>query len=196
MSDQGEEAAPHVPSDDELRLLMAQTMEQMFLHSKASTGIILELQERLTAVEAALPDEQEVELERVVTARRDVLTHMFERFKQYTTVIIAGAFAAYFTTLGVLSDRFRDGELLLSALLMTASLFVFVMWEITGIIWMGIHSIRGDLLEMVEGPPRWQNIGWALAMIFSLVTAVPAVGISLWVYLRRLGAFEWLGSLF
>ncbi|HEY5722557.1 MAG TPA: hypothetical protein VIT45_09575 [Allosphingosinicella sp.] len=196
MSDQGEEAAPHVPSDEALRLLMAQTMEQMFLHSKASTGIILELQERLTAVEAVLPDEREVELERVVTAQKDVLTHMFEKFKQYTTVIIAGAFAAYFTTLGVLSDRFSDGELLLSALLMTTSLFVFVMWEVTGIIWMGIHTIRGDHLEKLQGPPRWQEVGWALAMTFSLLTAVPAVGISVWVYLRRLGALEWLGSWF
>lgn len=188
-----------VPTDEQLRLAMFQTMEQMFVHSKAQTEIILTLQARLAGAEsvAAVVDEneQEATIKREIEARKEIISHLFDNFKQYSTVIIAGAFAAYFTTLGVLSDRFTDGELILSALLMTASLFVFVTWEIIGVISMGVHTLKGDVLEAINEPPRWQSVGWALAMFFSLATAFPAVGISVWVYLRRLGATEWLGSI-
>lgn len=189
-----------VPTDEQLRLAMFQTMEQMFVHSKAQTEIILTLQARLAGAESVADvvdqNEEDAHLKREIEARKQIISHLFDKFKQYSTVIIAGAFAAYFTTLGALSERFTDGELILSALLMTASLFVFVTWEIIGVIFMGVHSIKGDMMETLSKPPRWQSVGWALAMFFSLATAFPAVGISLWVYLRRLGATQWLASIF
>lgn len=188
-----------VPTDDQIRLAMFRTMEQMFVHSKAQTEIILTLQARLAGAEAvaAVVDENETEasIKREIESGKEIISHLFDNFKQYSTVIIAGAFAAYFTTLGVLSDRFTDGELILSALLMTASLSVFVTWEIVGMISVGVHTLKDDLLESLREPPRWQSVGWALTMFFSLATAFPAVGISIWVYLRRLGATEWLGSI-
>ncbi len=193
--------APLPPTDEQVRIIMFQTLEQMYLHSQANTNFLTELQTRLAGVDAGqkaiagVVDENEarVENERLVEAQKELIDHIFEKSHQYVTVIIAGAFTAYFATLGVLADRFSDDELRVSALLMTISLTVFVMWEVLNMIYIGIHTAKGDF-GMIAQQPAWLRRGWFAAMGATLATSVPAIGLSVFVYLRGLGVWDWLGA--
>ncbi|MDY7523744.1 hypothetical protein [Sphingomonas sp. 10B4] len=191
------------PTDAEVRIIMFQTMEQMFLHTQANTALLQAIEGRLAGIEAGgnavagVVDENEtrVETERAVAVQKELINHIFDKSHQYVTIIIAGAFAAYFTTLGVISPKFKDAELLVSALLMTFSLTVFVMWEILNIFYIGHHTFKGDLGVITKQTP-WLRRGWYLAMIATLGTALPSIGLSLFVYLRGLGVGTMLTTLF
>jgi len=179
-----------VPTDEELRIMMFRAMEQMFLHSEASTRFIGVLHARVEGASAvaAVVDDNElgVETDRQIAAKKELISHLFEKSHQYVTVIVAGAFAAYFTTLGTLAARFTDVELLWSALLMTISLTVFVMWEVFNMFYIGHHTFKGDYGTLTV-TPRWIKRAWYGVMIATLGTALPALGLSVWVYLRGLG---------
>lgn len=186
------------PSDDELRLRMAKTMEQMFLHAQAGERVLLAVQARVEgamAVAGVVDENQtQIDTDRHVAAQKEIISHLYEKSHQYVTITIGGAYAAYFATLGVLAERFSDRELLTSALLMTVSLTVFVLWEVGSIAHIGYHMIKGDW-GTATGSSRWQTIGWPVVIFFSLATAVPSIALSVWVYLRRLGAVDWLTAL-
>lgn len=199
MDPESEPVHVDVPSDQDLRVGMLRTMEAMFLHAQAGERLLLSIQAQVAGMMsvAGVVDENEAraETDRDVAARKEIITFLYEKSHQYVTVVIAGAFAAYFATLGILSQRFSDSKLLTSALLMTLSLTVFVTWEIGSIIHIGYHSLKGDWGTLTESP-RWQRVGWPLAMFFSLCTGLPAIGLSVWVYIRRLGAIDWIVGAF
>jgi Na+/proline symporter len=134
-------------------------------------------------------NEEKLELKRQIAAKKEIISHLFDKSHQYVTGIIAGAFAAYFATLGALADRFTDTELRISALLMTMSLTVFVMWEVLNMIFVGHHSFKGDYGTLTETPP-WAHKGWYVVMVLTLGTALPAIALSIFVYLRGLGALS------
>ena len=179
----------YLPDDDEFRVMMFKAMEQMFLHSEASTRFIgvLHAQVEGNSAVAAVVDDNEtgVETDRQVAAQKELISHLYEKSHQYVTVIIAGAFAAYFATLGTLASRFSDMELRWSALLMTVSVTVFVMWEVFNIFYIGHHTFKGDY-GVITRTPKWTKRGWYVVLIATLVTALPAVGLSMWVYIRGL----------
>ena len=179
-----------VPTDKDVRIMMFRALEQMFLHSEASTEFISTLNSKVVGINAVaeVVDDNAagVQLDRQIAAQKELISHLFEKSHQYVTVVIAGAFAAYFTTLGTLASRFSDVELRWSALLMTASLTVFVMWEVFNIFYIGHHTFKGDYGSLAE-TPKWSRRAWYIVMIVALGTAVPAIGLSLWVYLRGLG---------
>lgn len=182
-----------VPTDDELRVAMLRTMEQMFLHSEANTRFVSNMNARLAGAMAVatVVDENATiaETDRQIAVKKELISHLFEKSHQYVTVIIAGAFAAYFTTLGVLASRFSDVELRLSALLMTVSLTVFVLWEVFNMFYIGHHTFKGDFGTLTSSP-TWAKRAWYVTIIISLCTALPAIGLSMWVYLRGLGVGE------
>jgi hypothetical protein len=181
-----------VPSDEQIRLAMLRTMEQMFLHSEANTKTLLSINAKLAGVEAGSNAvAQVVDENDSIAAAKEIISHLYEKSHQYVVVVIGGAFAAYFATLGAVSARFTDTELRVSALLMTVSLTVFVLWEVANITHIGIQVMKGNLGERAVNP-TWMRIGWPLAMFFSLATALPAIGLSVSVYLRGLGAAAYL----
>ena len=194
-----DEQAPRVPTDDELRVAMFQTMEQMFLHSQANTNFIGEVSARVqgalagnsAVAEVVDENEDQATISRNLAIQKEIISHLYEKSHQYVTVVIAGAYAAYFTTLGTLANRFSDVELRWSALLMTISLTVFVLWEVLGIFFIGHHTFKGDYGLLTESP-KWMKRGWYAVMIATLATAMPAIGLSLHVYLRGLGAYSTL----
>ncbi len=183
------------PTDDEVRIIMFRTLEQMFLHSQANTELLTAIHAKLAGVAAGsdaiadVVDDNELRLddERTVAIQKELINHIFDKSHQYVVIIIAGAFAAYFTTLGALTSKFKDVELRVSALLMTVSVTVFVMWEILNMFYIGHHTFKGDFGVIMRQTP-WLRRGWYLAMIATLGTAIPAIGLSLFVYLRGLGA--------
>lgn len=191
-----------VPTDAEVRVIMFQTMEQMFLHSQANTELLKEIQARLAGVAAGsdaiaeVVDDTETRLadERTVAMQKELINHIFDKSHQYVTIIIGGAFAAYFTTLGALTSKFKDVELRVSALLMTVSVTVFVMWEILNMFYIGHHTFKGDFGVITQQTP-WLRRGWYIAMVATLGTAIPAIGLSLFVYLRGLGVDKLVAQL-
>ena len=196
MSDQ---TPPKAPTDDELRLAMFQALEQMFLHSQANTNFIAEVSGRVqgalagnkAVAEVVDENEDEAAVSRGLAIQKDLISHLYQKSHQYVTVVIAGAFAAYFATLGTLAARFSDVELRWSALMMTVSLTVFVLWEVLGILFIGHHTFKGDYGLLTE-TPKWMKRGWYVVMIITLGSAIPAIALSLHVYLRGLGAYSTL----
>lgn len=186
-----------VPTDAQLRLAMLQTMEQMYLHSEASTNVLMTLNARVAGAEAVAEvvdeNETQVEIDRSVAAQKEVISYLYEKSHQYVAGVIAGAFAAYFATLGVLAYRFSDDELRLSALLMTISLTVFFFWEVASMVYIGFHTIKGDL-GAITAQPRWLRAGWPIAMFLAVATALPAIALSITVYLRGLGVLSWIAA--
>jgi hypothetical protein len=185
-------AEQRTPTDPEIRVAIVQTLEQIYQHSLANTQALHDLRARVAGTEAvaAVVDDNETQvlIDRHVAATKDIISHLYEKSHQYVVVIVAGAFAAYLTTLGILADRFSDYELRLSALLMTVSLATFVLWEVINVSYIGVHVMQGDW-GTIDRQPKWLRIGWPLAMFGSLTTALPAIGLSIFVYLRGLGAF-------
>ncbi|KQO06915.1 hypothetical protein [Sphingomonas sp. Leaf242] len=197
-----DETGGQAPTDGEVRIIMFQAMEQMFLHSQASTELLKTIDARLAGVAAGsdaiagVVDDNETQLanERTVAMQKELINHIFDKSHQYVTIIIAGAFAAYFTTLGALTTKFKDIELRVSALLMTVSVTVFVMWEILNMFYIGHHTFKGDFGVITQQTP-WLRRGWYIAMVATLGTAIPAIGLSLFVYLRGLGVGAMLTKL-
>ncbi|MGN7999492.1 hypothetical protein [Sphingomonas sp. 22176] len=190
------------PTDAEVRIIMFQTMEQMFLHTQANTALLQTIESRMAGIAAGgnavagVVDENEarIQTERTIAIQKELINQIFDKSHQYVTIIIAGAFAAYFTTLGAISPKFKDTELLISALLMTFSLTAFVIWEIFNMFYIGHHTFKGDLGVITKQTP-WLRRSWYLAMIVTLGTAIPAIGLSLFVYLRGLGVGTMLAKL-
>lgn len=191
------------PTEAEVRVIMFQTMEQMFLHTQANTALLQTIDARMAGIAAGnsavveVVDDNELRLqdERTVAMQKELINHIFDKSHQYVTVIIAGSFAAYFATLGAVMPKFKDTELRVSALLMTVSLTVFVMWEILNIFYIGHHTFKGDFGMITQQTP-WLRRGWYVAMVVTLGTAIPAIGLSLFVYLRGLGVGTMLTNLF
>jgi len=187
MSEADKEGAP---TEEQVRIIVYQTMEQMFLQSQASTQLLLTIQAKLAGVEAVTPivDENQAAAAtaREVAAKKEIISHLYERAQMYVAVIVAGAFAAYFATLSVIAPRMPDKLLELSALLMTLSLSVFVLYEVFSISWTAYRVMRGDL-GMLTATPRYMTFSWGAALLFTIVTAVPAIVLMVWAYLRGLG---------
>jgi|SRR5581483_11792453 len=176
-------------SDPGVALLQA--LEQMRLHSLELTGLSRELTQfvanlnaRVAGTEAvaAVVDENETNAltERQIAAQKELISHLYEKSQQYVTVVVAGAYAAYFATLSTVSSRFSNSELRISALLMTISLTIFVSWEVLNVAFLGWHSLRGDF--GTKEVPRWYKIAWPVVLAACLLTAMPAVGYSLYSY--------------
>lgn len=184
-------------SDEELRLAMLRSLEQMFLHSEASTKFLGILQARVEGAMAVVPviDENEarVQMDREVAARKELTSHLFDKTNQYTVIVIGGAYAAYFATLSTVAGRFSDNELRWSALLMTISLTVFVLWEVFHVTYMAYQMRAGTWGQLDE--KSWAIRGWWSVLLVTLGTALPAIGLSMWVYLRGLGGPNVLASL-
>ena len=105
MDPESEPVHVDVPSDQDLRVGMLRTMEAMFLHAQAGERLLLSIQAQVAGMMsvAGVVDENEAraETDRDVAGRKEIITFLYEKSHQYVTVVIAGAFAAYFATLVV-----------------------------------------------------------------------------------------------
>lgn len=194
-------AERQIPSDAELRLIIAQTLEQIFIRAQVDTDFLLNLQTKLAGVEAHTraavevvdANEQEAAIQRQIGAQKEVISHLFDKSLNYVTVIVAGAFAAYFATLSAVLPRLDDVQLRWSALLMTISLSTFILWEVFNMAYIGFHLMKGDYGQM-DHTPRWTIIAWVIILTVTIATALPAIGLSLYAYLKGLGAFALLST--
>lgn len=185
-----------------MRLIIAQTLEQVFLRAQADTQLLMDLSAKVAGVEAHThatvaavdANENEVREQRAIDAQKEIISHLFDKSYNYVTVVVAGAFAAYFTTLGTVSARLNDIQLRWSALLMTISLTIFVFWEVFNMAFIGYHNLKGDYGLMTK-TPRWTQVIWAVVLFVTISTAVPAIGLSIYAYLNGLGAFDVVANL-
>jgi hypothetical protein len=175
-------------------LTLAQVSDQtvaMTKHLEGLTQWVAKMDARLAgteAVAAVVDDNQtEVELQRHIDAQKELISHLYEKSHQYVTIIIAGAFAAYFATFSTVAQRYTTTELLLSAGLMSFSLMIFVLWEIFQICYISYTVITGSF--GTKAAPSWHNPVWGLALLLTIGTGIPAMMLSLWTYLDGLGIF-------
>jgi hypothetical protein len=173
---------------------LVQTLEQMRLHSLELTGLSHELTQfvanlnaRVAGSEAvaAVVDENETNAltQRQIAAQNELISYLYEKSQQYVTVVVAGAYAGYFVTLSTVSARFSDAELRLSALLMTISLTIFVVWEVLNVAYIGWQNLRG---KFSTESPAWYKRTWPIVIAASLLTAIAAVGFSIYSYTSNL----------
>jgi hypothetical protein len=186
------------PPDEQLRVAMIQTLEQIFLHSKANTDFVMAVNAKLAGVEAHTHatveslDEasNQAAVDRGLAAQKELITHFMEKSHQYVVVVMAGFFTASFATFSTVAPRLTDSELRLSALLLTVSLAVFVFWEVVNVCYIGAHTMKGDI-GVIQKIPRALQIGWPAAMFLSLATGLPAIFLAAYAYLRGLHIIDW-----
>lgn len=182
------------PSDAEIRLAISKALVEMHLqnqqmidHAKALTEFVMGMNARVHGTEAvaAVVDENaaNVATERQVAAQKELISYLYEKSQQYVTVIVAGAYAGYFVTLSAVSARFSDAELRLSALLMTVSLTIFVVWEVLNVAYIGWQNFQG---KFSTESPSWYRKTWPIVIAAALLTAIAAVGFSVYSYTSNL----------
>lgn len=182
------------PSDADIRLAISKALaemhlqnEQMLLHAKAMTDFVMAVNARVHGTEAvaAVVDDNaaQVASDRQVAAQKELISYLYQKSQQYVTVVVAGAYAGYFVTLSTVSARFSDAELRLSALLMTISLTIFVVWEVLNVAYIGWQNLRG---KFSTESPAWYKKTWPIVIALSLLTAVAAVGFSVYSYTSNL----------
>ena len=199
MVDQAEDGAVSSPTEEQVRLIIAQTLEQVFIRAQADTQFLLDLNAKVAGVEAHThatvcavdANENEARTQREIAARKEIISHLFDRSHNYVTVVVAGAFAAYFSTLSTVALRLSDVQLRWSALLMTVSLTIFVFWEVFNMAYIGYHNLKGDY-GLINSTPRWTKIVWAIVLLLTIFTALPAIRLSIYAYLKGLGAIDLL----
>ena len=180
--------------DAAIVVALAQISDQTVAMTKHVDGLtqwVAKMDARLAGAEtvASVVDENETEamMQRHIEAQKELISHLYEKSHQYVTIIIAGAFAAYFATFSAVSQRYSTPELLLSAGLMSFSLLVFILWEIFQICYVSVTVIKGTFGK--KEMPSWHNPVWGLALLLTLGTGIPAMALSLWTYIRGLGIF-------
>ncbi len=196
MADQDQVGPAPLPTEEQVRLIIAQTLEQVFIRAQADTQLLLDLRAKVEGVEAHThatvaavdANENEARMQRAIDAQKEIISHLFDKSHNYVTVIVAGAFAAYFATLSTVAPRLNDVQLRWSALLMTVSLTIFVFWEVFNMAFIGYHNLKGDY-GLMTTTPRWTQITWSVVLLLTIVTALPAIGLSIYAYLNGLGAF-------
>lgn len=182
------------PSEEQVRIIIAQAIEQVFRQSVASEKVLLAVHAQLTGAQAGIDavakvvdsNQDEAHLARVAATQKEFVSFIYDRSQQYVAVIVAGAFAAFFATYSIVAPRMSDQELYLSALLMTISLSVFVFYEVFNLSWTSWLVMTGGI-EKVNGYSRPMKMAWGAALLITIGTAVPAIAISIWAYLRGLG---------
>lgn len=197
MTDQGETKSDgdnHIDRDDAIVIALANISDQtvaMTKHVDSLTQWVAKMDARLTGVEAvaSVVDENESAAmnQRHLDTQKELISHLYEKSHQYVTLIIAGAFAAFFATFSTVSQRYSTPELLLSAGLMSFSLMVFVLWEIFQICYVSFAVMNGTFGK--NETPRWHNVAWGLALFLTIGTGVPAMALSLWSYFQGLAVF-------
>jgi hypothetical protein len=183
-----------IPSESDIRLAISRALvemhhqnEQMLAHAKAMTDFVMAVNARVHGTEAvaAVVDENAAEAaaDRQVAAQKELISYLYEKSQQYVTVVVAGAYAGYFVTLSTVSARFSDAELRMSALLMTISLTIFVVWEVLNVAYIGWQSFQGNFSNE---SPKWYKRTWPIVIAVSLLTAIAAVGFSIYSYSSNL----------
>jgi hypothetical protein len=192
MDDQPE--SPMGDREQAILLALARISDQSVAatnHLEHLTEWVAKIDARVHGTEtvAAIVDENETEAmtRRQIEAQKELISHLYEKSHQYVTIIIAGAFAAYFATFSTVSQRYSTPELLLSAGLMSFSLMVFVLWEIFQICYISYTVIKGQYGK--KETPSWHNPVWGLALLLTVGTGVPAMALSLWTYIKGSGIF-------
>jgi hypothetical protein len=184
----------HLP-EEEIRQATLKVLQEvgeqaraLTLHATAMTDFLSKLDARVAGTEtvAHVVDENEDRTQAAhwVSAQKQVVSFLYNESQRYTALVIGGAYAGYFTTLVTLSARFSNKQLLLSSLFMTISLSIFVFWEVWNMVMLSVKAARGKLEKSV-GRVYW--IAWAIVVFATVGTAIPALWISVSVYLKGLG---------
>ena len=184
-----------LPPAAEVQLAIVRALEQIRLqsaemtrHSERLTDYVAKIDTRVAGTEtvAAVVDQNETNslIDRQTESTKAIISHIYEKSQQYVTVVVAGAYAAYFATLSTVSARFSDSELRMSALLMTISLTIFVLWEVGNIAIIGWQSFQGKLGHVPAS--RWYQVLWAFVLFSCVLTAIPSVAYSGYSYISNL----------
>lgn len=57
--------------------------------------------------------------------------------------------------------------------------------------YIGYHNLKGDY-GLMNSTPRWTKIVWAIVLLLTIFTALPAIRLSIYAYLKGLGAIDLL----
>ena len=125
------------------------------------------------------------ELDKNKSAQKEIITYLYKEAHTYLVVVIAAGYAAFFTTISILSQKMASQHLYLAGLLITISLTVFVFWEVISMAYLSWLMITNQLGQKEE-MPALTRIGWPIALLLSVGTALPAAGLIGWSYLEGL----------
>ena len=184
-----------VPTDADVPHALVRALDQitlqnaqMLAHSKQLTDYVARIDARVAGIEtvAAVVDENETNtlISRHEESAKAIITHLYEKSQQYVTVVVGGSYAAYFATLSTIAKRFSDSELRLSALLMTISLTIFLLWEVGNIVYIGYKSLSGKFGKQEQS--KMYLACWVAVLTGCLLTALPAIALSVYSYADNL----------
>lgn len=173
----------------------AELNRKLALHIEKLTefvGFLAAKVEGNSAVAAIVDDnEDQAQAKHWAAASKEVIAHAYDQSQRYVTVVIAAAYAAYFTTLSAVVPRLSDNELRSSAMFMTISLTVFVLWEVVNMGLVSFNVVNGNLEKWMENgkPSTFYRVAWFLTFSTSVLTGLIGIAFSLVAYLRGLGLF-------
>lgn len=128
---------------------------------------------------------------RQIEASKQLINHLYREAHTYLVVVVAAGYAALFSTLHLTAPRLPNGSLYASALLLTSSLTIFVFWEVLSMAYISWLMLRGQF-GVLESYPLWYRIGWPIALLTSIGTALPAAVLLCWKYYESLQGFPLL----
>lgn len=142
---------------------------------------------------AAFLDEQRRATKQMQADILEANCQLFSNAQTYTTVVIFGAYAAFFAIWSFTKDDMTRGQLYWTAILMGVSILVFVLFEVFKMLMTSFELIRLSRLALRELPPsqffikraaakqhsmRLTNMlvlpAWGLAVLVTLATGIPA----------------------
>ncbi|MES9852795.1 MAG: hypothetical protein ABW170_13325 [Candidatus Thiodiazotropha sp. L084R] len=137
----------------------------------------------------------------LLKAQKELLSSSFSHAMAYTNTVVLGGYAAFFAIWNFTKPQLSNGQILLSALLMSVSLMSFVAFEIYGMVFRS-KSILG-LARAVSNPQQFVLLlqehkeneqskaivygrVWVAALAVSVFTGFGAAFILIWAFISEL----------
>jgi hypothetical protein len=143
--------------------------------------------------------QSDVQHDKQVQTALEIMNRMQSGHAAYTNLVIAAGYAAYFTLWSTLKSDLPTWLYALSGLTITLSLLIFMVWEITKMIWsaVGFRNIENRLASRAASPEavtKWQqeifsldrrvNRAWIWFLVptilFGLISGACLIGFFIW----------------
>jgi hypothetical protein len=136
-----------------------------------------------------------------VDVQKELIAHAFGHAQAYTNVVLSVGYAGFFAIWSFLKPDLSKGETLWSALLVSVSLTVFILWEV----YQSFYRSRSimSLAETVKDPSRFEvaidryrreensrvislKRVWVVAFLLTVVTGFGGTLILIYAFIRSL----------
>ena len=136
-----------------------------------------------------------------IEAQKELIAHAFSQAHAYTNLVLSAGYAGFFAIWSFLTPELTKAEVFWSALLVSISLSVFILWEV----YQSYYRSRSmlSLAKTVEHPSRFEEAleehrrsertrivnlknWWVASLVLSVVPAFAGVLILLWAFVRSI----------